>query len=224
VRTLESHRVGEGDGPVVVLLHGFGAPGDDLVGLAESLAAPDGTRFVLPEAPIALGGGGRAWWPLDRDELRQARLSGQPRDLSDRTPDGLAEARGAVLRFLDETARTLELNTSQLVLGGFSQGAMLALDVALHAPEPPAAVVVMSGAPLTLEAWIPRMSRLEGVPVLVTHGRRDTLLSYDATEALVERLGAAGVDVRWAPFPGGHAIPPSVRRRLAALITEISSE
>jgi phospholipase/carboxylesterase len=216
--------VGEGDGAVVILLHGFGAPGDDLVGLARSLDVPAGTRFILPEAPLDAGGGGRAWWPIDRDELLQARRTGQPRDLSQQRPEGLADARAAVLRLIEETCRDLQLNLSQIIVGGFSQGAMLALDVALHAPEPPAAVAVLSGAPLAMDDWEPRLAGLEGVPVLVAHGRRDGLLAFEATERLVERLRAAGAAVRWVPFPGGHTIPPRVRQALTDLIGNISLE
>jgi phospholipase/carboxylesterase len=62
-------REGGGDGPLVVLLHGFGAPGDDLVGLWRQLQVPRETRFVFPEATLALDaalfGTGRAWWMID---------------------------------------------------------------------------------------------------------------------------------------------------------------
>ncbi len=70
---------GGGEGPVVVLLHGFGAPGDDLVGLWRSFAAPRGTRYVFPEAPIALGhqyAGGRAWWWIDLEMRSRREMEG----------------------------------------------------------------------------------------------------------------------------------------------------
>jgi phospholipase/carboxylesterase len=220
---LRTHRVGAGTGRVVVLLHGFGAPGDDLVGLARSLDVPAGTRFVLPEAPIALPRGGRAWWHIDESELMRARLSGKPRDLSAHVPDGLESARETVLQFLAATARELGVAEGDLVLGGFSQGAMLALDVALHMREPPAAVAVLSGAPLTMDAWAPRLGRLRGVPVLVSHGRADELLSFDAAERLAQRLGRAGAAVGWIPFPGGHGIPGAVRAELSTVIAHLSS-
>ena len=65
---LDTVIVGEGDGPAVVLLHGFGAPGEDLVPLARMLDAPPGTRFVFPVGPIELGlpfSEARAWWMID---------------------------------------------------------------------------------------------------------------------------------------------------------------
>ncbi|HSN27128.1 MAG TPA: hypothetical protein VLT45_12605, partial [Kofleriaceae bacterium] len=73
-----------------ILMHGFGAPGDDLVGLAPYLDAP--VRFVFPEAPLELGGlygDSRAWWLLDRARLEAELRDGAPRDRRSELPDGL---------------------------------------------------------------------------------------------------------------------------------------
>src|SRR4051812_9883368 len=65
-------REGAGAGPVVVLLHGYGAPGTDLVSLGRELAVPSDVRFVFPEGPLDLGfGGARAWWPIDMARLQE---------------------------------------------------------------------------------------------------------------------------------------------------------
>ncbi|MFW5876299.1 MAG: alpha/beta hydrolase [Myxococcota bacterium] len=212
---LRVHEVGDGDGRVMVLLHGFGASGDDLVDLARSLRGTGAARFLLPEAPIELSQQGRAWWKLDRRKLMRARVAGQPRDLSQTRPEGLVEARRAVLEMLEAAERRLGVPVSQMMLGGFSQGAMLALDVALHAPEPPAGVAVLSGAPVAMSEWEPRLARLRGVPVLISHGRGDRLLSFQAAERLSGQLEEAGARVTFMPFDGGHTIPGPVRGRLA---------
>src|ERR1700722_10777977 len=127
---------GGGDGPVVVLLHGFGAPGDDLVPLWRALSTPAGTRFVFPEAPLDLGaagypGGARAWWLVDLETRIRRRALGEPWDEAD-VPGGLEAARTPVMKMLDEIDAELRPPAGKLVLGGFSQGAMLSLDVALH--------------------------------------------------------------------------------------------
>ena len=78
-------RRGGGNGPVVILLHGFGAPGHDLVPLWEAIDAPTGTRFVFPEGPLALNMGlfeARAWWMLDIESINREIASGRVRDLS----------------------------------------------------------------------------------------------------------------------------------------------
>src|SRR5215813_12297911 len=85
-----------------VLMHGFGAPGDDLVSLAGEIDAP--VRFVFPAAPLELGGlygDSRAWWLLDLARLERELRSGATTDRSGEVPEGLAPARVQVLRFLD---------------------------------------------------------------------------------------------------------------------------
>jgi phospholipase/carboxylesterase len=201
----------------VVLLHGFGAPGDDLVPLADESAAPPGTRWVFPAAPLQPPqlAGGRAWWMLDLERLERSIASGEPRDLSDEAPVGLAEARAHVTALV-QSLMDEGLAPEPLVLGGFSQGAMLACDVALHLPRPPAALVLLSGAPITLATWMPLLPRLAGVPIFQSHGRADALLSFAAAEKLAERLRAAGADLEWVPFSGGHEIPRAVLSALAS--------
>ena len=76
---------GGGRGPLVLLLHGFGAPGDDLVSLADVLNVPTGTRFVFPEGPLSLSFGPRdacAWWLIDMARMQADRMAGRVRDLS----------------------------------------------------------------------------------------------------------------------------------------------
>jgi phospholipase/carboxylesterase len=194
-----------------ILMHGFGAPGDDLVGLAPYLDAP--VSFVFPEAPLPLGGlygDSRAWWLLDLARLERELASGRPQDRRGEVPDGLAAARDHVIKLVDEVKTRLAIDESQLVLGGFSQGAMVALDVALHMDTPPRALVLMSGTLLAETVWQPRFARLAGVPVLMSHGRSDQLLPFAAAEDLRDRLTAAGAQVTWVPFAGGHEIPPVV--------------
>jgi phospholipase/carboxylesterase len=206
-----------------ILMHGFGAPGDDLVGLAPYLDAP--VRFVFPEAPLELGGlygDSRAWWLLDLQRLERELASGRPQDRRGEVPDGLADARAHVLGVVDEVKARFAIDESQLVLGGFSQGAMVALDVALHLTRPPRALVLMSGTLLAESVWQPRFATLAGVPVLMSHGTHDQLLPFSAAELLRDRLTEAGAKVDWVPFPGGHEIPPPVVAAATALLRTAS--
>ena len=209
---LTTRIVGPDDAPTtVVLLHGFGAPGDDLVSLAQMIDAP--ARFVFPEAPLELGGlygDSRAWWLLDLARLEDELRRGIPRDRRAEIPDGLAVARDHVTRLLDQLEARYSVTPSKLVLGGFSQGAMLALDVALHRPAPPAGLILMSGTLVAESEWQPRMASLAGVPVLQSHGRSDGLLPFSIAEVLRDRLTAAGATVDFHPFIGGHEIPATV--------------
>lgn len=216
-----SDREGGGDGPVVVLLHGFGAPGDDLVPLWRALDVPSDVRWVFPAAPLTLPSMGfgmesRAWWLIDMLALEQAIARGEMRDLSKTMPDGLPDARRAMLEMLD--ALEAEMGPAPLVLGGFSQGAMLSLDVALHMERPLAALLLMSGTLLDESVWVPRMAARSGLPVLLSHGRQDPLLPFALSERLREHLTAAGLEVDHVPFNGGHDIPPPVIQGLERVL------
>lgn len=221
---LTTHIVGPADArTTVVLLHGFGAPGDDLVSLAGYLRSP--VRFVFPEAPIELGGlygDSRAWWRLDLAKLEADIRSGAIRDRRDEVPEGLPEVRAQLSKCLDELQAKLSIAADQLVLGGFSQGAMLALDVALHRAAPPAGLILMSGTLLAESEWNPRMPSLNGVPVMQSHGKHDQLLPFSIAELLRDRLREAGAMVDWQPFAGGHEIPPPVLAAVAKLIAALA--
>ncbi len=215
-------REGGGTGPLVVLLHGFGAPGDDLVGLYRGIDAPRGTRFLFPQAPMTLPPqymGGRAWWPIDIARLEQAMMRGETRDLSREVPAGLPEARAKVTALLHEAIDAL--HPSSIVLGGFSQGAMLSCDVAFHDDTKLAGLVVFSGTIVAENEWAPRVASRRGLRVLQSHGREDPLLPFGIAERLSETLKAAGLDVRWIPFNGGHGIPPAALDGLGALLRDV---
>ncbi len=204
--------VGPSDAPLtVVLLHGFGAPGDDLVALADHLDAP--ARCVFPAAPLELGGmygSARAWWLLDLARLENQLRRGVPTDLRAEVPEGLPAVRAQLLRFLDELQARHAIPDDRLVLGGFSQGAMLSLDVALHRDRPLAGLVLLSATLVAEAEWKPRMARLADLPIMMSHGRADQLLPFAVSDALRGQLEAAGARVAWHPFRGGHEIPSEV--------------
>jgi phospholipase/carboxylesterase len=214
---------GGGEGPVVVLLHGFGAPGDDLVSLWRVLAAPPGTRFVFPAAPVALGGGygeGRAWWWIDIEARMRSQSSGIIRDTSE-IPEGLPAARANVEELLGEVDKVLRPPAGKLVLGGFSQGAMLALDVALHSERPLAGLVLLSGTHIAAREWQARYERRRGLSVFMSHGENDPLLPFSIARDLCEVLRAHGLVVDWVPFRGAHAIPPTVVDRAGVFVSRV---
>jgi phospholipase/carboxylesterase len=222
-------REGGGDGPMLVLLHGYGAPGEDLVPLGRQLALPPAVRFAFPAAPLVLEMGlppersGRAWWPIDMVELQRAVMLGDTESLMSRVPAGLAEARSRVLGLLEALERDHAVTRNKLVLGGFSQGAMLATDVTLRAETAPAALAILSGSLIAKPEWLPLMKKRAGLPVLQSHGRTDPVLSYAVAEALRDELVAAGVAVEFVSFNGGHGIPNGAVESLGRLVTRATA-
>jgi len=222
-------REGGGDGPLLLLMHGYGAPGEDLVPLARQLAVGKEVRFAFPAAPLVLETGlppeaaGRAWWPIDMGELQRAVMQHDYATLTGRVPVGLSEARGQVVALLDALERDHGVSRDKLVLGGFSQGAMLATDVTLHAERPPAALAILSGSLIAKAEWLPLMKARAGLPVLQSHGRTDPVLSYEIAEMLRQELSSAGLEVEFVTFNGGHGIPNGAVEALGKLVTRATA-
>ena len=215
---------GGGDGPLVMLLHGFGAPGDDLVPLADVIRVPTGTRWLFPEAPLSLNmgfGDSRAWWIIDFARIQEDRAAGRIRDLSVEIPQGLALARERFLAFLKELPRQLSIDYKKTVIGGFSQGAMLTCDAVLQTDYPFAGLVQLSGNLLAKEVWTPLMPTRKGLPVFQSHGIQDDILPHIGAERLRDALTHSGLVVEWHTFRGGHEIPDPVLRRLSTFITKV---
>jgi phospholipase/carboxylesterase len=165
---------------LVVLCHGYGADGDDLIGLAPhwQRRLPT-TAFAAPNAPQRVPGSpGRQWFPI-------ARLD--PGDMQ----KGVETAHGALEAFLEEELARLELPPERLALVGFSQGTMLALHAGLRRAVKPAAIVGFSG----LLAGPPPPGAMP--PVLLVHGDADPVIPAQALFAAAIMLGVAGAPVQW---------------------------
>lgn len=203
----------------VVLMHGYGAPGDDLVSMAGALDAPAGTTFVFPEAPAALPeamglGDGRAWWPIDVGRYERAIRQGTIENLVTDEPAGLSPARDAVVAMLDALESETTATDTRIVIGGFSQGSMLATDIALRTKRPLAGLAILSGTLLAATEWLPGMADRKGLRVFQSHGTEDPLLPMTLAQLLHHAMTDAGLEVSFTPFEGGHGIPGSVMRSL----------
>ena len=215
-------REGGGNGPMVILLHGFGAPGDDLVSLWRMLRVPEDVRFVFPVAPLRMDEGlpdGRAWWMLDLDLIARQAAEGRGRDI-DAVPDGLTAARERVLAMLDDLDRYEGLSRNRVFLGGFSQGAMLACDTVLRTPRPFAGLLILSGSIIARSEWEARWPARKGLPVFQSHGTDDPLLPHDTAAKLKDILIRHGLAVTWSEFRGGHEIPLSVMDQLGVFVSQ----
>lgn len=180
---------------LVVLLHGWGADGNDLIGLADEWASLlPRTTFAAPHAPEVCeeNPAGRQWFSL-RTRAPEALLRGAER-----------AARG-IDRFLDDALARHGLDERRLALVGFSQGAMMALHVGLRRPRAPAAVVGFSGALIGAESLADAI-RVRPF-VFLAHGDADPVVPPASLPAAVAALAALEVPVRWHIARGvGHGI------------------
>ena len=217
---------------IVIICHGFGAPGDDLVPLGPEVlrgnpALAGRVRFVFPAAPLSLIEmgipGGRAWWMLDVAELNAAIESGKFRDQRDKTPDGLFEAAQQLREFIDELQKESGLPLSQFVMAGFSQGSMISTEVAFNLPQPPAALVIWSGTLLCEQRWTALAEKSEKFPILQSHGHQDPILPYEGAIWLKELLEQNQFEVDFSEFMGPHTIPEIALVKLGKLLTDLTN-
>lgn len=183
---------------LVVFVHGYGADGADLLGLAEVLAQhlPD-TAFVAPDAADRLPGApfGRQWFPIPRfDGSTQAQAAA-----------GLERSAHDLSEFVDQRLAYEGLGPQALALVGFSQGAMLSLHMAPRRPTPIAAVIAISGQLLEPERLASEASAKP--PVLVMHGDQDQVVPFPEMTATCNALVAAGFATYGHVMEGaGHTI------------------
>lgn len=212
---------GAKDAPTVILFHGFGADCTDLASLAQSLQAPKGTNWVFPNGHLSVPIGphmeSRAWFPISVSELEKAMTTGVGADFSANCPPGLKRARENVFGMLEK----LKVPMNRLVLGGFSQGGMLATDVALHSDEPPAGLAILSGSLVNEPVWRDLISRRPTREFFQSHGFRDPVLSYAMAQRLEALLIEGGWKGRLQRFEGGHEIPFEVLSQLGAYLRRV---
>ncbi len=216
---------------VGVFCHGYGAGGDDLVGLAGELlqiAATDaGLMLVFPAAPLSLDEqgmpGSRAWWMLSIQKLISAFEDGRFEQVRDEVPEGIDIARDKLCEAISIALDRCQLTSQKLLLGGFSQGAMLSVETALRGlPEPPAVVCLYSGALICERLWKPLAAKLNSTQILQSHGRQDPILPLQTGVWLRDMMQDAGCEVDFIEFNGPHTIPFEAIERTALRLSELA--
>jgi phospholipase/carboxylesterase len=206
----------------ILLCHGFGANAFDLLPLASVLSSASRENmepaWFFPQAPIDMAftglPGGRAWFPHDRNAMQSALSGSYFHNLPEQTAPGLEESGDMLLSGIEEQ----KLDMGNLVLGGFSQGAMVALDAALRAKVKPRALLILSGAMINRKRWSGLIEQSAQFPVYQSHGKADPVLRPDHAKELSETLKQAGFPLTFRDFSGGHEIPDVVLADLNAFL------
>lgn len=196
---------------LIVLLHGYGADGNDLIELAPHWRQLlPRAAFVAPHAPQRIPGMpfGYQWFSLagyDPGQLR--RDPRQAAEIYRNMETGAISAAGVLDSFLDAELARYGLPAGRLALVGFSQGTMMALHVGLRRPVGPAAIVGFSGALVGGDRLKSEIACRP--PVLLIHGDADEVVPVTALFGALDGLAQAGVAVRWHIAQGlGHGIDP----------------
>jgi phospholipase/carboxylesterase len=184
-----------------VFLHGYGANGADLLGLADPLAdhLPD-TLFVAPDAPENCAGSpfGCQWFPIPW-------IDGSSEEESSR---GMQQAVEDLNAFLDALMVDEDLLPEQVCLFGFSQGTMMSLHVAPRREDPVAGIVAFSGRLLEPELLADEVQ--SSMPILLVHGDQDDVVPVQSLPQAAEALQNAGFSDVYAHVMKGtaHGIAP----------------
>ncbi|MFO1065313.1 MAG: lysophospholipase [Pirellulales bacterium] len=216
---------------MVVLCHGFGAGGDDLVGLSNDLlssrSGDEPVVLVYPAALLSLAdegyGDSRAWWRLSIQRLISAIEDGQYELIREESPEGIDAARTALVGTVNILLNEYDLDMSALVLGGFSQGAMLSMECACCGFDgPPAGLVLYSGCLIREKQWKAGADKLRDCSIVQSHGDQDMILPIRTGLWLKELLEESGCAVDFIRFVGPHMICGEAIERTAELIDEVA--
>ena len=178
--------------PLVIMMHGRGADAYDLADVAPLLDGPGGYRFIFPNAP-------RPWEAQPGMTFGFTWFDGWP-------PRGESfhESRKLVLQFIDAVVKQYEPPAGKLIISGFSQGALMALDVGFRTAQKVAGIVAMSGA--IYEDELPDFDARRDTRVLLVHGTIDEVINVNAARRTRRVLESHNLDPEYHEFVMGHQL------------------
>lgn len=195
--------------PLLALLHGVGSNEHDLFALAPEFDPR--LRIVSARAPLTRGPGSYAWF--------EVQFLPQGGFLID--PQQLDASRTTLIGFLGEAVEAYGADPERVYLMGFSQGAIMSLTLALTQPRLLAGVAAISGRiPPEVQPWIVPPEETAGLPVIVSHGRADTVISIDWGRRARETLERQRVALTYREHEMGHFIPPATLAEVRGWLTQ----
>ncbi|MFB3118448.1 MAG: alpha/beta hydrolase [Myxococcota bacterium] len=201
---------GDGPFPTIIALHGWGASAHDLIGLAPIF---DGGRSLVlcPQGPLAFQAGpgrvGYGWFPLKE---------GGPTD-----PAEVRKGIDALQGFIDGALAAHPIDLRKLVILGFSQGGVMAYELALRNPGAYAGLIALSSwLPDEMAESIPANPELANLQTLVIHGTQDPMISVDLARESRDALAKLGVSASYREYEMGHEISPDALRQIVSWLDE----
>lgn len=206
---------GDPNNASVVMLHGYGANGRDLMGITQvpELRNLDLNWYFL-EAPLdppeLQAFGGKAWFSLT---LSSFNPNMNPEALEKFYNMETSEFKQS-MQLIKDTVWDLDLK-GDVFMGGFSQGAMMAANVFMSDINSYAGLIAMSGAPLNYKNW---KATDESKPVFISHGEQDPVLPFKCGADLDEKIKDSQLKIKTHWFQGGHEIPMSLLKELGSFL------
>lgn len=208
---------------VVILFHGYGASMQDLYGLSDMVSTKEAVDWIFPDGPISVPLGmyqeGRAWFPIDMRELEMAMMKGEFRNFEDKCPKEFLESLESSYTFV----QTMFAKYDEVVIGGFSQGAMITshlLTQNLDATKLKG-MILYSSTLLAKEELIKGLDGKTPIPFIQSHGKEDQVLDYNAAMKLFELLKLYRFEGEFISFSGAHEIPMPVLNKTSEFLARI---
>jgi phospholipase/carboxylesterase len=186
------NRADDTERPMVILLHGRGADMHDLADLAPLLDTREGVRFVFPNAP-------KPFEPYPGETFGWTWFEGWPP-----SHESVTASRDILLRFIDEVTARYRTPEGKLILSGFSQGAMMALDAGLRTEKQLAGLIAMSGG--LYDRDLPDLRSRAGLPLFIAHGSYDDVVPVTYARRARLLLEQAGLNVEYHEYAMAHQV------------------
>ncbi len=217
---LEYRKITNNSNKAIFILHGYGASMDDLYGLGSYLDPQGDYDWYFPNGPLKVDIShhvqGRAWFPIDMNDLQQAMMSGTFRSFADKQPENFFESIKAVNDFILSNSNDYQ----SIAIGGFSQGSMVTSHL-LNISKKVKAYLCLSGTLLNEDALEKSVSQAEPIPFFQSHGKNDQVLEYAQAMNLFEFLKYHRLQGEFVSFDGGHEIPAPVLDKCKKFLVKI---
>ena len=194
---------------LLVLMHGVGSNEQDLMGLAPQI--PERFHVLSLRAPFRMGPGAHAWFDFSTEPNGERTINEAQE----------AQSRALVAQTIASAAEQLGIPPERVVVGGFSQGGIMALSLLLTQPALMQAAMVWHGRLLT--QMLPHAAppdALRGKQMWLSHGTHDNVIPLAHAQAIAHHMAPLPVTLAYHEFPGAHEIRPS---ELAATVTWLES-
>ena len=202
----------------IIVFHGYGANMQDLYGLHGMLSKEYNWYFPngLHSLPYPGMQFARAWFSIDMQELEKAMSSGEYRKFADKESEEFNQTQVIVNDFCQH----IKAKSKKLILGGFSQGAMLASHLAGNVK--PEALLLFSGTLIDKNALMQKLDGIKAIPFFQSHGKGDQVLEYSQAMDLFELLKLYKLSGEFVSFDGGHEIPMNVIEKAKEFIKNLN--
>lgn len=205
----------------IVLFHGYGASMSDLYGLGQYIQTDEKADWIFPNGNLSLEMMGmaqaRAWFPIDAQALEAAMMSGTFRDFESVDTPEFKQAVDVCIRFIT----SLKSEYDRIIVGGFSQGAMISTHACLDVSELVSGLICLSGTLINKEKLIGRLESVNKFSFFQSHGKQDPILPYNSAKQLFELLKLGSHQGEFISFDGAHEIPEVVLLKLQKYINTV---